>query len=73
MEERLPPGDSKPGFDEGGVVSPDPGLRLTMLAGATPLRIAATLDTSSLRLDHRNQPSLGLAVALDVALGRGEM
>ncbi len=29
--------------------------------------------STSLRLNHGNQPSLGLAVALDVALGRGEM
>jgi hypothetical protein len=36
-------------------------LRLMMFACATPHRIAARPATSSLRLDQRNQPSLGLA------------
>ena len=76
LEEMIPPGVSKPGFDQKGgerIVLPGPDLRLTMFAYATPHRIAARPATSSLRLDHRNQPPLGLAVALNVALGRGEM
>ena len=44
-----------------------------MLACATPLPIDATSDACSHRLDHEDQPSLGLAVALDVALGHSEM
>ena len=76
LEEMIPPGVSKPGFDQKGgerIVLPDPGLRLTMFAYTTPHRIAARLATSSLRLDHCNQPSLGLAVAFDICLGRSQM
>ena len=74
MEERLSPGVSKPGFDKkGGVIWPDPVLRLTMFVCATPLRIAVISDTYFVHLNHEYQPPLGLAVALNVALGRREM
>ena len=44
-----------------------------MRACATPLRIVVVSGTSYLHLNHENQPPLGFAVALDVALCRRKM